>query len=311
MFAALTEAAREGDVKHVQCLIHANPLLIDTRSQPGDWTPSLLAAYYNQPECVELFISKGANVNHRDDDGHLRRGVLHWMAGHGRALTVLKLAKEYGADPNLLDANAHTPLHRACIENHPLTVLVLLLVGANPLLCTEEGQLPSQLTDSALAHFFLLLGEKRCKALSSAAKGDRDLPSWEGGKEQEIDTEIILMQKNGGGGYQNEGASESPSTGSTTNSSVGSSWQDEENNVNEAGEESKFVEVKAESEADVEDSVDEESLLLVAAEAGKKDSRRRRRREKGQQQQQQQLKEPLSSLSSSSSSKAQVYSIVV
>lgn len=309
MFAALTEATREGDVEQVKHLVMANPLLIDTRSS-GGWTPSLLAAYYNQPECVELFISKGANVNDRDDDGHLRRGVLHYLAGHGRAMTCLKLAKEYGGDPNLLDVNLHTPLHRACIGNHPLTVLVLLLVGANPLLCTEEGHLPSQLTDSALAHFFLLLAEKRCKAASSsvaAGRGNRYLPLWKGGgKEHEIDTEIVMLQKNGGGGYQNEGTSESPSTRSTTNSSVDSAWEDEEN------DESKYDMDEAESDADVEDNVDEESLLLVAAEAGKKDSSRRRRRKKGQQQQRQQLREPVSSLPlSSSSPKAQVYSIVV
>lgn len=57
--------------------------------------------------------------------------------------------------PHTQNAEQQTPLHVACRCDRLLTVLALLLAGANPGAVTEEGELPEQLTDSRLIGLFL------------------------------------------------------------------------------------------------------------------------------------------------------------
>jgi hypothetical protein len=53
------------------------------------------------------------------------------------------------------DAEGQTPLHRACRNDHPLAVLALLLLGADPGVETCDGERPAQTTASKLARGFL------------------------------------------------------------------------------------------------------------------------------------------------------------
>jgi ankyrin repeat protein len=99
MLAALHAAASKGRVEQARALLQANPLLATTRDAQG-WTPALLAAYYDQPEVLEMCLAKGAKANDVDTDTY-RAACLHWAAGHGRVGLVLSLVTQHGADPNL------------------------------------------------------------------------------------------------------------------------------------------------------------------------------------------------------------------
>ncbi len=99
MLAALHAATSKGRVEQARALLQANPLLATTRDAQG-WTPGLLAAYYDQPEVLEMCLTKGARAGDVDADTY-RASALHWAAGHGRVGVVLALVKQHGADPNL------------------------------------------------------------------------------------------------------------------------------------------------------------------------------------------------------------------
>jgi hypothetical protein len=53
----------------------------------------------------------------------------------------------WGANPNYLDADEGTPLHRAILADNVAAVRVLLTLGANPLTPFVDGRTPSQLAD--------------------------------------------------------------------------------------------------------------------------------------------------------------------
>lgn len=218
MNAALNDAIAKGDLAQVTCLLQVHPLLATTRIYQG-WTPLLLAAYHDRPAVMKLLLTRGAPIN-EEDTGSYRRGCLHWVAHHGQALLALRLVRQHGAEVDLLDAEKHTPLHRACRADQPLTVLTLLLAGADPKARTEDGELPADITDSRLARLFLLLAERRCGGgggmgarAPPASPGSRRLKPWHQG-------------------YQTQRQAGSPSTRSTES---GGSWEEEEEEEERGG----------------------------------------------------------------------------
>lgn len=218
MNAAIGRAIAKGDLAQVTCLLQVHPLLATTRIYQGGWTPLLLAAYHDQPAVIKLLLTRGAPIN-EVDTGSFRRGCLHWVAHHGQALLALQLVQQHGAEVDLLDAEKHTPLHRACRADQPLTVLTLLLAGADPKARTEDGDLPADITDSRLARLFLLLAERRCGGGGAGARTqpgspeNRRLKPWHQG-------------------YQTQLHAGSPSTRSTES---GGSWEEEEDEEEERG----------------------------------------------------------------------------
>jgi|EP00624_Nannochloropsis_granulata_P000905 hypothetical protein len=171
MLNALNDALAEGKVHTVNCLLHAHPLLVSTRMHAGGWTPLLLASYYDQPEVVEVILSHaGVGVNDVDND-IFRRSALHWLAARGQAVLIFKLVKQRGATVDLRDAENNTPLHRACKANHPMAVMMLLMLGADPEARTEDEEVPAEVTDSSLARAFIRLSQKSCLKSTSLHKG--------------------------------------------------------------------------------------------------------------------------------------------
>jgi len=171
MLKALNDAVTAGSVHKVSCLLRAHPLLVSTRMHEGGWTPLLLASYYDQPEVVELILNRaGVGVDDVDQD-IFRRTSLHWLAAHGHPLLILKMVKQHGASVDIRDAEQNTPLHRACKANQALTVAMLLMLGADPLARTEEGDLPSDVTESGMTRSCMRLWQTSCLRLSSFKQG--------------------------------------------------------------------------------------------------------------------------------------------
>jgi hypothetical protein len=89
------------------------------------------------PKVKEL-LSKGANVNARDENGQT---PLHWAAIHGR-VDVARLLLEHGADVNARDENGQTPLRWAAIHGHVDVARLLLDHGADPSIRDRDGRTP-------------------------------------------------------------------------------------------------------------------------------------------------------------------------
>ena len=257
MLNALNDALAAGKVHTVSCLLQAHPLLVSTRMHAGGWTPLLLASYYDQPEVVEVILSRaGVGVNDVDND-IFRRSALHWLAARGQTVLILKLVKQHGATVDLRDAENNTPLHRACKANQPMAVMMLLMLGADSCARTEEGELPAEVTDSSLARAFLRLSQKSCLKSVCNAKGGvgGEMPmtpvsstsSWSSGvvggqslrqqqqQQQHQQDEKNLDKSGSGTTTSSQSRSESPCTRSTA--SVGSWEEDEDEEQGEEGEE--------------------------------------------------------------------------
>jgi ankyrin repeat protein len=56
------EAIKEGDLAQVERLIDQLPDLLQ-RKVPGDFSPALLAMYYNEPEVAQLLVQRGAPLD--------------------------------------------------------------------------------------------------------------------------------------------------------------------------------------------------------------------------------------------------------
>ena len=127
-----------------------------------------LAAAANQPELVELLITRGADVRARN-----RRGAepLHYAADGGpdsahwdpvaqrEVITCLIAA---GADPNAMDKSGVAPLHRAVRNRCSEAASTLIDNGANPRLTNKSGSAPLHLAVQNTGKSNS--GSKACKA---------------------------------------------------------------------------------------------------------------------------------------------------
>ena len=273
MLAALVTATSKGRVEQARKLLQANPLLATTRDAQG-WTPGLLAAYYDQPEVLELCLAKGARAGDVDTDTY-RASALHWVAGHGRVTAVVTLVTQHGADPNLRDAEGQTPLHRACRSEHPLAVLALLMLGADPSAEAADGERPAQVAGgSRLARGFLRMAERACgghrhRVGGAAWRGIGELKDIKGkgrvGGEAGVDgsssPSSVALGVVYGRGYQRADRGASPSTRSTGSSSAGRSVYDADVESDMEEEEVEKMVLVGPHEGGVGEE-DEEALLL-------------------------------------------------
>lgn len=88
-------------------------------------------------EAMKLFIAKGANVNHKDNNGWT---PLHYAVG-ARGKEVVQELLATGAAVNEQNKYGYTPLHMAlCYGSADEIVPVLLQKGADPLIADEQGE---------------------------------------------------------------------------------------------------------------------------------------------------------------------------
>lgn len=119
------EAARNGDIALMEKLHKANPDTINSMNSQG-YSVLILATYYNQIDMVKYLIKK--KVDLISDKGS---STALQACSYKGFKEIAKALLDYGADPNIHDANGITPLLYACQFQHIEIVSMLKHAGAN------------------------------------------------------------------------------------------------------------------------------------------------------------------------------------
>ena len=113
-------AARSGNAAEVSTLYDFNADTINAVNEQG-YSPLILACYYNQVEVIQLLMTY--EVELKEEPG--TPTALQAACYKGFAVAA-GLLLDYGANPNIADANGTSPLIYAAQFNH--TAIVQLLV---------------------------------------------------------------------------------------------------------------------------------------------------------------------------------------
>ncbi len=146
----LPEAIALGRKEAVAEALQADPLLAQGYSSDG--FPLLgFAAFFGQPELVEVLLKAGADPNVRAENP-MKVAPLHSAVAHRQPETALRMAKALlaaGADPNLRQQAGWTALHEAANKGHLGLVQLLLAQGADPHPQNDDGVTPENLAERA------------------------------------------------------------------------------------------------------------------------------------------------------------------
>jgi len=222
---ALHQAARDGSVSRAQSLLEANPklakivdddgrlpihwavsynhrplveLLIQQQAKGFDpdvqdslgWTPLMMAASRPEgTELAELLISRGANVNEKNNNNQTAlhfasskatlptitlllahkaspriRDTRHQLPIHRAAavgsVPVIKRLLKAGSPLDHADVDGCTPLHHAIAEGHGDAALFLILEGADSAKKDGEGRFALDTAPDAKVRSFILDGAR-------------------------------------------------------------------------------------------------------------------------------------------------------
>lgn len=131
------EAAALGRVDRLAKLTALDPRAVDAFAADG-FTPLHLAAFFAQPEAVNLLLQRGANPELVSRNPMSLRAIHSATAG-GSAEILEKLLQS-GAHPNVRQSGGFTALHAAATAGRLDMVHLLLANGADPTLTTDEGK---------------------------------------------------------------------------------------------------------------------------------------------------------------------------
>ena len=129
----LHRAANEGDLRWVQHVLNSG-VYVDATNGDGE-TPLDLAAEHGHADVVQVLLDAGAR---------LERDALYVPALLCK-VAVLQLLIDAGADPNAVNSDGDTALHKAAgcvLPNAAEVVLVLLNAGADPNAVNSDGETP-------------------------------------------------------------------------------------------------------------------------------------------------------------------------
>lgn len=123
-------AAVMGKQRLVELLLKFQECPVDEPDDTGA-TPLILATLKGSLEIAEMLIKRGANVNHRNFNGH--SPVKYAASKNHKDLLVYLL--DQGADPNARDNIGEGALHRvASMENHECLRILLTHPKSSPII---------------------------------------------------------------------------------------------------------------------------------------------------------------------------------
>ncbi|KAL8154400.1 hypothetical protein V2J09_012160 [Rumex salicifolius] len=123
---ALHLACRRGSEELVEALLEYKEANVDIRDKDGD-PPLVFALAAGSPECVRALIKRYENVGSRLREG-FGLSVAHVCAYHGQPDCMRELLLA-GADPNAVDDEGESVLHRALTKKYTECSLVILENG--------------------------------------------------------------------------------------------------------------------------------------------------------------------------------------
>ncbi|XP_019427356.1 PREDICTED: E3 ubiquitin-protein ligase KEG-like [Lupinus angustifolius] len=123
---ALHLACRRGSAELVEAILEYEEANVDVLDKDGD-PPLVFALAAGSPECVHSLITRNANVRSRLRDG-LGPSVAHVCAYHGQPDCMRELLLA-GADPNAVDDEGESVLHRAISKKYTDCALMILENG--------------------------------------------------------------------------------------------------------------------------------------------------------------------------------------
>ncbi|KAI4323566.1 hypothetical protein L6164_023161 [Bauhinia variegata] len=123
---ALHLACRRGSAELVEAILDYREADVDVLDKDGD-PPLVFALVAGSPECVRSLIKRNANVRSPLKDG-LGPSVAHVCAYHGQPDCMRELLLA-GADPNAVDDEGESVLHRAISKKYTDCALVIMENG--------------------------------------------------------------------------------------------------------------------------------------------------------------------------------------
>lgn len=123
---ALHLACRRGSSELVRAILEYREADVDVLDKDGD-PPLVFALAAGSPDCVRALIERGANVRSRLREG-FGPSVAHVCAYHGQPDCMRELLLA-GADPNAIDDEGESVLHRAVSKKYTDCALVILENG--------------------------------------------------------------------------------------------------------------------------------------------------------------------------------------
>ncbi|CAL5330573.1 unnamed protein product [Camellia sinensis] len=123
---ALHLACRRGSAELVEAILEYKDANVDVLDKDGD-PPLVFALAAGSPECVRALIRRRANVQSRLREG-FGPSVAHVCAYHGQPDCMRELLLA-GADPNAVDDEGESVLHRAVVKKYTECAVVILENG--------------------------------------------------------------------------------------------------------------------------------------------------------------------------------------
>lgn len=137
------ELAEQGNSQMLKVLLNHLPdaRMINVINEQSR-SPLHVATYYKHVECAKLLVAAGANIHLRE--GSFHQTCLDIACGKG-IVELVELFLSKGMDINARDYDGYTPLHIAVYAKKTEVVKLLLEKGADKQKVTNTGLTPKQL----------------------------------------------------------------------------------------------------------------------------------------------------------------------